>query len=943
MSVTLTAARYYIAAPPDGFWSWSEGGEVVSWISGETICFRAELLAVLSRLAPRGLPALDEILLVLAACRENWRPASLLIDVPWSADGTSYEVQQTLPQFIQDAMAGFGRVHKLPAELRETLEAKQTLVEFVFESRSPLVPPEIAAVVLTLLRSGPGVDTQWLRGTAALRAGAIQGSLRWLAKTLRNVEPEALRLRRRTGLDDLVEPADVESEPEDDGIRGLIARLSDDPELGGLARLARNLMAVVQLPRSVSDPDDLPLGGVSDITNRGSLDRLLLSELAHDDLTLAVRVAVNEALYLRRESPPRTPPEQRAILVDCGLRLWGVPRLFAASVALALAANTDRAVAVSAWGTAGGGLVPIDLSTREGLIAQLELLDPALHAGDALPAFAEELTRLGESPEPLLVTAVETLDDAGLQRILSDLALPRLFLAAVDRDGTFQLWCRTLRGRRLLREARFDLESILAPRVSPRTLLKSELSIPLPEAVGPTFPLRLPHRVDEENSWRRDATTLYALTRDGRLMMWDARERGAIQLATGLPRGHLLWADDDNPAGVVRFVVRRGSSWNLVLLTVRLDEGVVVERTLEWDGVVASAFRSGDCLVVHRHGFSRIVAYDLATGARVDAEELPISFEVGRRFRFTGSEPRLAAISVQNQKLRVDAVPIPESVREAGELKVPPQAIIRPRAFFEQRGHDGPFLITSGGEFVCLVHGTRRPLSTGLRSLVEVLDTDRNGERALIHAREGSASDMAGALGRGRFVVNVETGHRTSVANWIKSIAQWDALQLTSQRLVRSKFTAVAPVAGPTLLLISRTGQGWRISLENGKMLLLRWSPAQYTGVRGFREVRSPRDGFFQREFTSSLGDRVIVDGRGVLHLASAVSKVPSALVALAPEQLAGCCSDGRTWGDPYFLKGEPTASPEQIFFDVIQPFARRLLQSPDPAPPAHPSKPPQP
>ena len=74
------------------------------------------------------------------------------------------------------------------------------------------------------------------------------------------------------------------------------------------------------------------------------MDRLLLSELAHDDLTLAVRIAMNEALYLRRETPPSNPPKHRAVLLDSGIRLWGVPRVFATAVGMALAAAAQRNV-----------------------------------------------------------------------------------------------------------------------------------------------------------------------------------------------------------------------------------------------------------------------------------------------------------------------------------------------------------------------------------------------------------------------------------------------------------------------------------------------------------------------------------------------------------------------------------------------------------------------
>ena len=100
-------------------------------------------------------------------------------------------------------------------------------------------------------------------------------------------------------------------------------------------RAARELLAALRLPRPLVVREDLPIGGVADLTNRGDLDRLLLSELAHDDLTLATRVALNEALYMRREPPLGEPPRTLWLLLDSGVRLWGWPRVFATAAALA--------------------------------------------------------------------------------------------------------------------------------------------------------------------------------------------------------------------------------------------------------------------------------------------------------------------------------------------------------------------------------------------------------------------------------------------------------------------------------------------------------------------------------------------------------------------------------------------------------------------------------
>ena len=69
--VSTKAARYL--TPPDGaFWRWSDDGDVIEWSNGPTIAFRSEVAAVLARLTPHGLPAMELVVLLLAACRDTW-------------------------------------------------------------------------------------------------------------------------------------------------------------------------------------------------------------------------------------------------------------------------------------------------------------------------------------------------------------------------------------------------------------------------------------------------------------------------------------------------------------------------------------------------------------------------------------------------------------------------------------------------------------------------------------------------------------------------------------------------------------------------------------------------------------------------------------------------------------------------------------------------------
>ncbi len=335
-------ARRYLAPRTASLWQWDQAAaEAVVWIEGGTVVFRQELLPVLARLAKRGLPPMNALVWLLGACRENWpdTAGTLIARAGLLASVDRCDLPDWLPQLMQQLDA----VHRLPADLRTLPAGKAELATMVFEQSSPEVGPDDSYRIVRVLAEyqEPGlVASQPGRQN---RFSDLLKELRLLHEGLKRFHAAAFQMRFRTGLDQPIEPADVDLEPAE-RIRQLIARLQDDEELGGLARIARHMMAAIHLPRAISDREDLPVGGVSDISNRGPLDRLLPSELAHDDLTLAVRIAMNEALYLRRETPPSNPPKHRAVLLDSGIRVWGVPRVFATAVGMALAGGAQANV-----------------------------------------------------------------------------------------------------------------------------------------------------------------------------------------------------------------------------------------------------------------------------------------------------------------------------------------------------------------------------------------------------------------------------------------------------------------------------------------------------------------------------------------------------------------------------------------------------------------------
>src|SRR5262245_4158305 len=81
MSSDLRDAYDYLLGRADPWaggplWEWADNGGVVLWNDGATIAFREEVIRVLSRLAPNGLPSFGAVLVLLSATRESWPEGS---------------------------------------------------------------------------------------------------------------------------------------------------------------------------------------------------------------------------------------------------------------------------------------------------------------------------------------------------------------------------------------------------------------------------------------------------------------------------------------------------------------------------------------------------------------------------------------------------------------------------------------------------------------------------------------------------------------------------------------------------------------------------------------------------------------------------------------------------------------------------------------------------
>ena len=966
MDKNFEEALRYLMPPMGSFWRWDDQGAVVVWSRGSTIAFREELSKVLKRLAPKGLPSIDAVLLLIASTRAYW-------------ENDSIKLRQYLSQSLKLPMTGvtidpssilfngLDRVHKFPERLTRTPDAKGDIAAIVFETAPRWVSAEVAHVVCDVLDKKLNYAIPSLPRSGNARdqtTNSLLHDCEPLKQGLHRLTEEEIDLWRRTGLLSEPTPELVDSPVDHLSTRSLLLQLANDDEYSGLSRLARNLAAVVQLPRTITETDELPMGGVSDITNRGTLDRLLLSELAHDDLMLATRLALNEALYLRRETPPAFPPKQRHVLIDCGLRMWGVPRLFSTAVALSFAATTEQGAALCAYRASGSEIIPIDLASREGLVAHLESLETDVHPGRSLDEFFRHVRQSELSGDVVLVTTDAVLADPDFQQKLSEVDAPVLYLATVDREGRFQLWSRSARGRKCHSNLQLDLDVLFEPPARPsKKLIQPEIDPNLPAIfhVKP-FPFRFPYGNGngfknevfwsvalrqpsdydpfgyDEPSGYDDVTTasmhesldrstqkklergIFFLTRDHTLLLFDEANRGALQIGEKLPFGKCLYSWSDDEEGVSYALIHRESDAVIYMFSINLKKSEVQAEPLPSSYLKPGSSRSqvlgavANGSVVFIIYQSTIEAFDISTKCLLHRTHCEMAYKgLNQRFFFNSAmchDDAWSALSFDGSAIQLQHVPLGNFLSTGTRLFL-----------FERKGGDGPFAIHWRGSLINLTEQTERVFLDRPFWDSEVLDIDVDGRRALVRfSREKNSVPEYR-------IVDTKTA-LTKTIPVADSLAHYDAIQINGGLLPMRRITR-AYVDEGHLCIVSNRHMRWKFEVSHDRLFLLQSSSTQkYNLSQEFEPVKQAEPGYSLRVAKWADGSRLWIDSRGLMHLQSSDRLVPEATFMLNVSGVAVWTSDGKMHGSPYYIdKSRPSISAEQVRDLILTPFIERLCE----------------
>lgn len=866
-------------------WNWDEAGDVLCWKDGRTLVFREELIQILDLLPQETLPASGALFLLLAACRgfvPEVDEAVGFVTVKRQGNGG-----HELTKLMGESVAVLRKLSELPESLRRSPASKANLLYLLPEHHAE-VPKK---GVIEFLREGLPFAA-WPKSTDPSRLRMADSFM--LVRQLSDLDAQAIENALRTGLTNLPEPAEVEL-PLGERVARLLKELEHDEDYSGMAAITREVMAALMMPRALPRLDFETPGGFSDIGNRGPLHRLLVSELAHDDDTLAARIAMNEALFLRREPVTRPPPTTLAVVIDSGVRMWGVPRVLGTAVALAALAKGGRFADSSTFRGTAEGLAFIQLDRKEGLVAHLGALETPLHPAMALQTLDTRLGNRSGELDVLLITHPNSLAEQPLLAALA--ALPgSCHVATVDREGNFTLQLRLASAWQTLAAARLSVDRLTGDKPAP-SLATGGIPAFLYESPAP---LLLPLHESFRVSIRLPGGGYVGYSNHGDLWTWSHRDQGATRVPMAAMRGSFCRLLYDYEGKRVLVVTHDSSSRTLYIATYPhtywLESGQLA-RVMAFDQVPQQCSVRGGVLLVGTN--ATVFAIQPADGTILARTPLPPgAMWIGPQhlLRRAAGKTECHAVGYNGQAIYL--ITPPQRLLQSGEAL---HVVTHPE-------NGKTLAVTRGGAVIDL--GTEDsillPQDLSVRTVTVLHDDYR--------------------VAVGRSVIDLLTMKVEKFP--VDAPLSEPAHDLPRRWSVRTKFTHLAVSIGGRLRLRAQKGYWVEISCPPaGVHLCLMRVPGEKVGEMSVRTLGEPR---FHPQHGASLspaewpsGSKAWLDSRGFLHLQSADASIAEITILLAEStSLPAWTSGGLKIGPPFFVgKHQPGKHDALRVFELLEKF----------------------
>lgn len=407
-----TATEHYFDIYNDYFWQWEEDGTLLTIpVNGSTIAYRAFVVEVMELLKDQGLPPFGTLLLAIIATNQQGYESIKMIENKL----ISLLTQRTDIKYLnQDILKkGFNflyQLSKLPMEYKEG-EKRILLFHTIFSKSHNRLSIKDSKLLVKKIKN---------------KYSSIVNTIgRPIVEQVLNKDIRVLTLLndRYPTVDWIIEsiasiPENVDLELEETIKEGdLISELISEPKTFHIGSLIKKIWGGLNIPMHHMAISQQPLGGVSDIANKGDFDKLLISEFANDDIIFLSRLANNEALYINREVPPQNDNFNRYILVDISLRNWGTSKTIAYAIMLALANHPKSKMKYEVY-LVGDSYHRVDFGSLADIIDMQRYVDSCLSPNKGLTSFFNECTIQGS--EVIFITNEDVMQYSDMKLFINE-------------------------------------------------------------------------------------------------------------------------------------------------------------------------------------------------------------------------------------------------------------------------------------------------------------------------------------------------------------------------------------------------------------------------------------------------------------------------------------------------------------------------------------------
>lgn len=490
----------YFQSFENHFWQWEELGEVVCIPGGSTIAYKAFLKDVIPLISVQGLPPFGALLLAIIATNPNGKQVLNELDSRITDEDGSMEIARGQAQAFLHLLAS------VPEEFKKGSKKIQ-LFQAIFEKCHAVCSQRTSQEAIQML-SGIGEWDNCLI-PEPFSKHVLKRDLRVFSvlssklATVQQILDKVAALPEIPDLFELLEPEVSETTAVPDNfIDELIANDRTNP----VGALIRHLWGGLNIPFHSSLPSSQPLGGISDLTNKGDFDKLLISEFANDDLVFLSRLANNEALYIQREIPPQQNELERIILIDSSLKNWGTPKTVAFAIMLAIAKHPKTDIPCRSF-VIGDNYVPVNSDSVSSLIDALSVLNAQLNAANGLRAYLNDF-KPNKQQEIFIVTEKSTLKQADMLKVINEFHQEIAYWIYTDAIGNIDIYKKQQQSKRLVQHIKLPLEELWKKEGPKSKVTRREFQGNYPILFYPVNGYKLP---------TTDGSTCFLVSKDNKL------------------------------------------------------------------------------------------------------------------------------------------------------------------------------------------------------------------------------------------------------------------------------------------------------------------------------------------------------------------------------------------------------------------------------------------